>query len=1244
MTAPRENGGAEFKYWAFISYSHLDRKWGDWLHRALETYRPPRGLIGRPGRDGVVRRKNPPIFRDREELPSSANLSDNINDALRQSRYLIVICSPHAAISRWVNEEIIYFKALGREDRVLCLIVEGEPNASDKPESGKLECFPPGIRFRVSREGELTDQRTEPIAADAREEGDGKRNAKLKLAAGLLGVNYNDLKQREKWRALRRNIATGIVSAAVLAVAVWWFLQKGEINLALSPIPPPSDLRLNIDGRAAAIDLDRPVLRLPAGPHALRFEAASFQTIEQNIEVERRARIEKVVDLVHEKGTLDVEAYPGDGQIEVDGKPFGTRIDRLEFDTGAHIVRATKPGHYERAESVTVRKAETSRVYLSLAPAQRAWGIERFDVQGGFVNIGDIDGDGVEDFAHNFITEVGMISGATGKLLREFPTRDGNNRSFRSADLGGAVGKVVLSAGTRNVVDAEGKRQTDLLCLRGDRDTPYWRWLGPAPRVDNAWPILVTDQNGDGVSEIVVYSSDNRLFLVDGATGKTLREFESGVKDWLPSPWVVRCAAPGGDGIAFCGRTRDANAAATEENTYHAGFVSLKDGRIAWQKDFAGWRSMSVVDLNTDGHAQIAFISKTEWMIVDMATGDTQFQGKLPREDPNRDLLNFIFADLDGDGVAEWIMMFRDSVIEPRPLVAAVRMRDNEILWRREDAFPSQQQLTENNQLARAPDGGLILRIEGALLCVDPQTGKTRWRQEISTGETSGFIGRVNGEPQIFLGEVGKGIRALSPDGKPLWGASFNREYSPMVVLADRAHPNRSRLILNKHTGNETKVCEIACVLPPESQDWSRRVIPEIPAAGTPGASEPQIIQTQSRDLVVELMATPRGEPNLTGFDPATGVRLWTTRELFETAYRRYGDPLESGENEVAPALGDWGASHIPAIAVVGHGPPTLMESRTELFVYRADDGKKLAAVPIEPRGEAYAASVLADVDGDGQTDFIFARPNLFDNTGLNISGDVVMVGGAQQKQIWRRSVRMANAVSVMKIRDEKFARIIVTSRDGTASALRGNDGEQLWQISGLSADHAAIVTQVNGQPALFGVSPDGAIKALDPDTGETSRTIKIAEAGSAKIAEANQALGAVVAVKSAGSTMLLASCGGAGIVALDAETLQERWRSPAGESISGPAILCDRGSGQPPSVTVCTDTGNVLVLNLESGALISKEPIAEGERVIPSGPPSILPAKNGQPAKFFVTTRDEEAASPPRAILRTKTLRLSHD
>jgi hypothetical protein len=67
------------KYWAFLSYSQTDKKWGDWLHKVLETYRVPRRLIGKESRDGKIPERVYPIFRDREELPVSADLGANIN-------------------------------------------------------------------------------------------------------------------------------------------------------------------------------------------------------------------------------------------------------------------------------------------------------------------------------------------------------------------------------------------------------------------------------------------------------------------------------------------------------------------------------------------------------------------------------------------------------------------------------------------------------------------------------------------------------------------------------------------------------------------------------------------------------------------------------------------------------------------------------------------------------------------------------------------------------------------------------------------------------------------------------------------------------------------------------------------------------------------------------------------------------------------------------------------------------------
>jgi len=206
------------KYRAFLSYSHRDTKWATWLHKSLESYRPPKQLIGTVTARGPVPKRLAPIFRDREELASATDLGTLLNEALRQSACQIIICSPSSARSKWVNEEILAFKRLGREDRIFCLIVDGEPYASNDPARADEECFPPALRYRLGADGELSSTPTEPIAADARPGKDGRSNAKLKLIAGLLGVGFDALRQREQHRRQRQlfAIASGAIAGMVI--------------------------------------------------------------------------------------------------------------------------------------------------------------------------------------------------------------------------------------------------------------------------------------------------------------------------------------------------------------------------------------------------------------------------------------------------------------------------------------------------------------------------------------------------------------------------------------------------------------------------------------------------------------------------------------------------------------------------------------------------------------------------------------------------------------------------------------------------------------------------------------------------------------------------------------------------------------------------------------------------------------------------------------------------------------------
>jgi|GEM_PF-1596893 len=225
----------EYKYWAFISYSQADQRWGAWLHKSLENFPVPKRLVGRKTRSGLVPKRLRPVFRDKGELPTESNLGAALEIALKDSRYLIVICSPRSARSRWVNQEVLRFKRLGRADRILCIIVDGEPNATDKGLEEEQECFCPALRHELGAEGELalTGARVEPIAADVREGKDKRNVALLRLAAGLVGVGFDELYQRHKRQQRARRLMVASLAAFFLITAfglgtmIWW---QGEVR------------------------------------------------------------------------------------------------------------------------------------------------------------------------------------------------------------------------------------------------------------------------------------------------------------------------------------------------------------------------------------------------------------------------------------------------------------------------------------------------------------------------------------------------------------------------------------------------------------------------------------------------------------------------------------------------------------------------------------------------------------------------------------------------------------------------------------------------------------------------------------------------------------------------------------------------------------------------------------------------------------------------------------------------------
>ena len=203
-----------YKYDAFISYRHadLDKFAAETLHRQLEAFRLPANLRkGRVGRKRIER-----VFRDKDELPLTNNLEDPIMQALRDSEYLIVICSPRLRESLWCRKEIEAFIKMHGRENVLAVLIEGEP----------AESFPDELLYAeetvIRPDGTVGKVRKamEPLAADIR----GKDRAAMKkalkteilrLLAPIFKLDYDDLRQRHRERRLKRVLTAALAAGAV---------------------------------------------------------------------------------------------------------------------------------------------------------------------------------------------------------------------------------------------------------------------------------------------------------------------------------------------------------------------------------------------------------------------------------------------------------------------------------------------------------------------------------------------------------------------------------------------------------------------------------------------------------------------------------------------------------------------------------------------------------------------------------------------------------------------------------------------------------------------------------------------------------------------------------------------------------------------------------------------------------------------------------------------------------------------
>ena len=212
-----------FKYFAFISYNAKDTAWGKKLQKKLEHYKLPSTLCSQHNWE---RKPIKPVFFAPTDI-QPGGLSEELQERLKASQNLIVICSPNSAKSQWVGKEIEFFHNLGRTKNIHFFIVDGIPHSGD-PET---ECFNP-IIDKLGLPEILGANIHEQIY---RQPWLNKERAYVQLVSKLLGVEFDTIWQRHKRQLIQKAMAWTIGSVAVLCALlfVWRANQPLDVSLKL---------------------------------------------------------------------------------------------------------------------------------------------------------------------------------------------------------------------------------------------------------------------------------------------------------------------------------------------------------------------------------------------------------------------------------------------------------------------------------------------------------------------------------------------------------------------------------------------------------------------------------------------------------------------------------------------------------------------------------------------------------------------------------------------------------------------------------------------------------------------------------------------------------------------------------------------------------------------------------------------------------------------------------------------------